>query len=75
MNGDDLLLQVLGMYERKDSICIGTSGKGGEMKVYFNSGDELGAKERIDRAASIRAYAAGVQKNWELMLKEMEVRP
>lgn len=40
-----------------DSITVGTPSKGGEMKVYFNASDPMKARERIDNALKLRAYA------------------
>jgi hypothetical protein len=39
-----------------DSICIGTPGKGGEIKIYFNSGDLTEAKQRADNAIAVRQH-------------------
>ncbi|MDP2842684.1 MAG: hypothetical protein Q8O06_03460 [Acetobacterium sp.] len=40
--------------EWPDSITLGTPGKGGELKVYFNSGDLNEAEKRIDAAVKVR---------------------
>lgn len=40
--------------EWPDSITIGTPGKGGEIKIYFNSGDLNEAEKRIDAAVQVR---------------------
>lgn len=37
-----------------DSITLGTPGKGGEIKVYFDSGDLNEAEKRIDAAVQVR---------------------
>ncbi len=37
----------------QDSISIGTPGRGGELKVYFNSSDMEGAVKRIDNAIDL----------------------
>lgn len=37
----------------QDSISIGTPGRGGELKVYFNSSDMDGAIKRIDNAIEL----------------------
>jgi hypothetical protein len=64
----DLIKAVLEMEERKDSCEIGTAGKGGALKVYFNAGEPEQAMKRIDRALSIRAYLSGRQEQWEAMI-------
>ena len=33
-----------------DSINIGTPGKGGDVKVYFNASNKVEAKQRIENA-------------------------
>lgn len=40
-----------------DSIEIGTAGKGGSMKVYFDANDVPGSKKRVDAAVEVRKYA------------------
>ena len=50
-----------------DSIIIGTPGKGGEIKVHFDSGNLSEAEQRIDNAVKARRYllnklAAGGQQ-------------
>lgn len=40
-----------------DSIEIGTAGKGGSMKVYFDANDTKDAERRIDNAVAMRKYA------------------
>jgi hypothetical protein len=50
-----------------DSICIGTPGKGGELKIFFDSGNLVEAQARIDNAVQARQYlltklAAGGQQ-------------
>lgn len=40
--------------EHSDSITIGTPGKGGEIKVYFNASDLSEAEKRIDNAVQVR---------------------
>lgn len=37
----------------QDSIAIGTPGRGGELKVYFNSSDMEGSIKRIDAAIEL----------------------
>ena len=37
-----------------DSLTVGTPGKGGEIKVYFDSGDLSEAERRIDIAVQMR---------------------
>jgi hypothetical protein len=39
-----------------DSICIGTPGKGGEIKIYFDSGNLSEAQIRIDNAVAARQH-------------------
>jgi hypothetical protein len=39
-----------------DSITIGTPGKGGEIKVYFDSGNLSEAQTRIDNAVTARQH-------------------
>lgn len=39
-----------------DSICIGTPGKGGELKIFFDSGDLAEAQQRISNAVSARQF-------------------
>lgn len=39
-----------------DSITIGTPGKGGEIKVYFDSGNLSEAQSRIDNAVAARQH-------------------
>lgn len=41
----------------QDSIEIGTPGKGGAIKVYFNARDVADAKTRILNAMEVRAFA------------------
>ena len=43
--------------ENSDSIEIGTPGKGGAIKVYFDSNKPKEAKARIDNALEVRNYA------------------
>jgi hypothetical protein len=38
-----------------DSIEIGTPGKGGCLKIYFDSGDLSEAQRRIDNAVAARS--------------------
>jgi hypothetical protein len=50
-----------------DSICIGTPGKGGELKIFFDSSNLTEAQQRIDNAVAARQYlltklAAGGQR-------------
>ena len=50
-----------------DHICIGTPSKGGELQVYFDSGNLTEAQQRIDNAVAARQYlltklAAGGQR-------------
>jgi hypothetical protein len=47
--------------ERKDSICLGTPSKGGEVKVYFNAAaaDPNETLNLIDKALAARKYAQG----------------
>ncbi|WP_424359765.1 hypothetical protein [Methanocella sp. MCL-LM] len=45
-------------HEFKDSITIGTPGRGGEVKIYFDSGAaEEEINRRIDSAFRARGYA------------------
>lgn len=39
-----------------DSITIGTPGKLGECKVYFNAADKKGAEEKIISALQLRKF-------------------
>jgi hypothetical protein len=39
-----------------DSITLGTPGKGGEIKVYFDSGDLTEAQKRVDNAVQVRQH-------------------
>jgi len=39
-----------------DSITIGTPGKGGEIKVYFNSSDLSESQTRIDNSVQLRQH-------------------
>jgi hypothetical protein len=39
-----------------DSICIGTPGKGGELKIYFDSGNLSEAQTRINNAVAARQH-------------------
>lgn len=53
-------------HEFKDSITIGTPGRGGEVKIYFDAGaSEEERRARVDAAFATRAYAqlklAGVE--------------
>ncbi|OPY26631.1 MAG: hypothetical protein A4E28_02420 [Methanocella sp. PtaU1.Bin125] len=44
--------------EAKDSIEVGTPGKGGALKVYFDAGASVeDTRARIDRAFEARGYA------------------
>ena len=40
----------------QDSIEIGTPGKGGAIKVYFNAGDVTDAKARVLNAMEVRKF-------------------
>lgn len=42
--------------EYPDSIEIGTPGKGGNIKVYFDANDLTGAQKRIENAVSARQH-------------------
>lgn len=42
--------------EYPDSIVIGTPGKGGEIKVYFNADDLAGAQKRIENVVNARLH-------------------
>lgn len=42
--------------EYPDCIEIGTPGKGGALKIYFNADDLTGAQKRIDNAVNARAH-------------------
>lgn len=39
-----------------DSITVGTPGKGGEIKVYFDSGNLSEAQTRISNACEARQF-------------------
>jgi hypothetical protein len=39
-----------------DHICIGTPSKGGEINVFFDSGNLAEAQQRIDNAVQARQY-------------------
>ncbi len=39
-----------------DSITLGTPGKGGEIKVFFDSGDLTEAQRRIDNIVAARQH-------------------
>ena len=41
----------------QDSIEIGTPGKGGSLKIYFNAADVEDAKTRVRNAFLVRDYA------------------
>jgi len=43
--------------ERQDSIEIGTPGKGGALKIYFDEGDLEGAETRVMNAFNVRELA------------------
>ncbi|MFA7303918.1 MAG: hypothetical protein WC015_05375 [Methanoregula sp.] len=47
---------VIHCTEHADSITIGTPGKGGEIKIYFDSGDLNEAKKRIDAVVLVRQH-------------------
>lgn len=42
-----------------DSITIGTPGKGGEMKVYFNASNMEEATKRLEAAYAVLLAARG----------------
>jgi len=42
--------------EYPDSIEIGTPGRGGNIKIYFNANNLAEAQVRIDNAVSTRTY-------------------
>jgi hypothetical protein len=53
--------------ERADYLIIGTPGKGGEIRVHFDSGDLNDACRRVDVAVQVREHmlerlAAGGQR-------------
>jgi hypothetical protein len=53
--------------ERPDYLIIGTPGKGGEIRVHFDSGDLNDACRRVDVAVQVREHmlerlAAGGQR-------------
>lgn len=41
----------------QDSIEVGTPGKGGAVKIYFNAGDVADAKARVMNAMEVRKFA------------------
>lgn len=41
----------------QDSIEVGTPGKGGAIKIYFNAGDVADAKARVLNAMEVRKFA------------------
>jgi len=41
----------------QDSIEVGTPGKGGAIKIYFNAGDVADAKARVLNAMKVRKFA------------------
>jgi hypothetical protein len=47
--------------ERPDSIEIGTPGKGGCVKVFFDAGDPEDAEKRIRNAMILRERALAMQ--------------
>ena len=49
---------LLGMLdEKRDSLEIGTPGKGGAIKLYLDYANLEDAKKRIDNAVEARRYA------------------
>ena len=42
---------------RKDSVDIGTPGKGGNLKVYYDASNVDEAKGLVDNAILVRQYA------------------
>ncbi len=55
---EPLIEALLRIAAEKDSLEIGTAGKGGAVKVYGNFGDIEEFQRRIDNALSLRRYAA-----------------
>lgn len=51
---------------RRDSLEIGTPGKQGALKIYFNSADPTGAKKLIDNALAIRQYANSMAETYPM---------
>ena len=53
--------------EYPDSIEIGTPGRGGNIKIYFNANNLAEAQVRIDNAVSTRTYllAKLSEKGWK----------
>lgn len=47
---------ILTRTEYPDSIEIGTPGKGGNIKVYFDANDLAGAQKRIANAVHARQH-------------------
>ena len=47
---------VITRTEYPDSIEIGTPGKYGNIKVYFDASDLSGSQKRIENAVGIRAH-------------------
>jgi hypothetical protein len=62
MGSDAVAIVHLQRTERPDSIEIGTPGRGGTLKVYFDSGDTADAEKRIRNAFYLREIAAGLQE-------------
>jgi len=56
--------------ERPDSLEIGTPGKGGALKVYFDSGDLVDAEQRIRNALAIRDLANRISSGGPATLAE-----
>ena len=55
---NEIMKKIQEAEERKDSIEMGSPGKGGAVKVYFNSADLEDAKKRIDNSLEARKYMA-----------------
>lgn len=52
--------------ENPDSITIGTPGRGGEIKIYFNSMDTREAEERLINAIRLRSLAQELMNDFGL---------
>ena len=54
------ILDLIKLWEDKDSITLSTPAKGGEIKIYGNYNNVIEFKAKIINAIEIRKYANGL---------------
>jgi hypothetical protein len=53
----EIIMKLLNIEASKDSLEIGTAGKGGCIKIYGNFSEPETFKKKIDTAVDMRCYA------------------